>query len=210
MLAVSLQPIPLRWILNVVSTGPRETSSGSAVGAIQKVPVLRAVAASAHSPWDPPRSSGALKWNSTLPAASAVASATTRERSSQPPVEAARSPLPESMREATELTAPSPLTRLPVTVVQLSATDLPGVKPAPLTVTGWPTPENSGVATSSPWGGSRRTCAWACCGGGAGSTAGPPETVKPILYRGRSGARACCPLRDGDVGAQCNKYITDA
>ena len=36
----------------------------------------RVVAASAHSPWDPPRSSGALKWNSTLPTASAVASAT--------------------------------------------------------------------------------------------------------------------------------------
>src|SRR6202040_2292815 len=62
---------------------------------------------------DPPRSSGALKWNSTLPAASAVASATTRERSSQPPVEAERSPLPDSMRDATVLTTASPLMRLP-------------------------------------------------------------------------------------------------
>src|SRR5258707_7841058 len=208
MLAVSLQPTPLRWILNAVSTGPRETSSGSAVGAIQKVPALRVVAASAHSPWDPPRSSGALKWNSTLPAASAVASATTRERSSQPPVEAERSPLPESMRDATELTAPLPLMRLPVTVVQLSATDLPGVKPAPLTVTGWPTPENSGVATSSPCGGSRRTCAWACCGGGAGSTAGPLEMLKPTLNCGRSGAGDCCMLRYGKVKSECTTSMT--
>jgi hypothetical protein len=62
-----------------------------------------------------------LKWNSTF----AAASATTRERSSQPPVEAERSPLPDSMRDATVLTVASPLMRL----VQLSATDLPGVKP---------------------------------------------------------------------------------
>src|ERR1700730_16362989 len=109
MLADSLQPTSLRWILNVVSTGPRETSSGNAVGAIQKVPVLRVVPASAHSPWEPPRSSGALKWNSTLPVASALACATTRERSSQPPVEAERSPLPVVIREATVLTAAPPL-----------------------------------------------------------------------------------------------------
>src|SRR5215831_7830607 len=202
MLAVSLQPTPLRWTLNVVSTGPRSTSSGSAVGAIQNVPVLRAEAASAHNLCDPPRSSGTSKWNSTLPAASAVASATTRERSSHPPVAAERSPLPDVIREATELTVPSPLTRLPVTVVQLSATDLPGVKPAPLTVIGWPTPENAGVATSAPWGGSRRTCAWACCGGGAGSTAGPSEMVKPILNCGRSGAGDCCILRYGNVKSE--------
>src|SRR5258707_13377069 len=101
MLAVSLQPTPLRWILNAVSTGPRETSSGSAVGAIQKVPALRVVAASAHSPWDPPRSSGALKWNSTLPAASAVGSAATRGRSSQPPGEAGPSPVAHTLAGAT-------------------------------------------------------------------------------------------------------------
>src|SRR5580693_10303258 len=187
MFADSLQPTPLRWTLNVVSTGPRETSSGSAVGAIQKVPVLRIAPASAHKPWEPPRSSGALKWNSTLPAASAVASATTRERSSQPPVAAERSPLPEVMRDAIVLTAAAPLMRLPVTVVQLSATVVPGAKPAPFTVTGSFTPENSGVATNSPWGGSRRTCAWTCRGGGAGNTAGPLEMVKPILNCGRSG-----------------------
>src|SRR5689334_550297 len=114
MLAVSLQPTPLRWILNVVPAGPRTTSSGNAVGMIQNVPVLRFPPASAQSPCDPPRSSGALNWNSTLPAASALASAIGRECSSQPP----------------------PLMRLPVTVAQLSATVLPGSKPEPLTVTG--------------------------------------------------------------------------
>src|SRR5215468_12502709 len=124
MLAVSLQPVPLRWTRKVVPAGPRATSSGSAVGMIQNVPFLRWPPASAQSPCDPPRSSGALKWNSRLPAASAVASATTRERSSHPPVAAERSPPPDVIREAIELTAPSPLTRLPVTVVQLSATDL--------------------------------------------------------------------------------------
>jgi len=79
---------------------------------------------------------GALKWNSTLPSASASAFATTRECSSQPPVEAERSPLPAVIREATVLTAAPPLMRLPVTVVQLSATVLPGAKPEPLTTTG--------------------------------------------------------------------------
>src|ERR1700719_1658212 len=203
MFADSLQPTPLRWILNVVSTGPREISSGSAVGAIQKVPVLRVPPASAHSPWEPPRSSGALKWNSTWPAASAVAWATTRERSSQPPVVAERSPLPDSIRDATVLTAAPPLMRLPVTVVQLSAIDLPGSKPVPLTVTGWPTPENSGEATSSPCGGRRRTCVWACWGGGAGSTGAPLEIVKPTLNCGRSGAGDCCMFRYGNVKSEC-------
>jgi hypothetical protein len=34
-------------------------------------------------------------------------------------------------------------------------------------------PEKAGVATSSPCGGNRCTCAWACWSGGDGSTAGP-------------------------------------
>src|SRR5215831_7978693 len=40
MLAVSVQPTPFRWIAKVVPTGPRRTSSGSAVGVIQYLPVF--------------------------------------------------------------------------------------------------------------------------------------------------------------------------
>src|SRR5947207_9189337 len=100
MLAVSVQPTPLRWILNVVPAGPRATSSGSALGAIQCAAVFLPAPTSTHSPCQPPRSSGVLKRNSTRPELSALLSATTFDDSSQPPPPAA--------------------TRLPITVVQLS------------------------------------------------------------------------------------------
>src|SRR5215510_1678378 len=100
MFAVSVQPTPFRWILNVVPAGPRATSSGKALGAIQCAAVFLPVPTATHSPCQPPRSSGVLKRNSTPPAESAVLSAMTFDDSSQPPPPAA--------------------TRLPVTVVQLS------------------------------------------------------------------------------------------
>src|SRR6266481_6941673 len=61
MLAVSVQPTPLRWIVKVVPTGPRLTSSGSTVGVIQYLPVFFADPVSIHRPCAPPRSSGTSK-----------------------------------------------------------------------------------------------------------------------------------------------------
>src|SRR5215510_1195356 len=101
MLAVSVQPTPLRWILKVVPARPRATSSGSADGAIQCVPDFLPAPVATQRPCSPPRSSGVLKRNSRRPLASAVLVATTLEDSSHPPPPAA--------------------TRLPVTVLQLSS-----------------------------------------------------------------------------------------
>src|SRR6266446_1305293 len=98
MLAVSVQPTPFRWIVKVVPTGPRPTSSGSAVGVFQYVPVFFADPASIHRPCAPPRSSGTLKRNSARPAPSALLSATTVDDSCQP----------------------APVIRLPTTRFQLS------------------------------------------------------------------------------------------
>src|SRR5712672_576987 len=167
MLAVSLQPVPLRWILNVVPAGPRATSSGNAVGMIQNVPFLRAPpAASAQKACEPPRSSGASNLNSTFPDASALASVMGLECSSQPP----------------------PLMRLPVTVVQLRTTVLPASKPVPLTVIGVRIPPNVGLATKSPCGGNLCTSFCTCCSGGGGKAGSPGVIVKLTLNCARSGA----------------------
>src|SRR4029078_5935406 len=74
MLAVSLQPTPLRWMRKVVPTGPRVTSRGSAVGAIQNEPCFLSFPVATQSVCTPPRSSGVSKRNSVAPAASAAAS----------------------------------------------------------------------------------------------------------------------------------------
>src|SRR5207237_9220515 len=84
MLAVSVQPTPFRWIVNVVPTGPRLTSSGNAVGVIQYVPVFFADPVSIHRPCAPPRSSGTLKRNSDRLALSASLPATTVDNPCQP------------------------------------------------------------------------------------------------------------------------------
>src|SRR3954465_12004359 len=97
MLAVSLQPTPLRWMRKVVPTGPRVTSRGGAVGGIQNDPCFLPLPAATQNVCAPPRSSGVSKRNSAEPAASAAALAITRDTSSQPP----------------------PVIRLPPTVVQL-------------------------------------------------------------------------------------------
>src|SRR6266403_5608238 len=98
MLAVSVQPTPLRWLVKVVPTGPRLTSSGSTVGVIQYLPVFFADPVSTHRPCAPPRSSGTSKRNSARPAPSALLSATTVDNSCQL----------------------APVIRLPTTRVQLS------------------------------------------------------------------------------------------
>src|SRR6267378_3421316 len=98
MLAVSVQPTPFRWIVKVVPTGPGLTSSGSAVGVIQDVPIFFAEPVAIHRPCAPPRSSGTLTRNSARPAPSALLSATTVDDSCQP----------------------APVIRLPTTRLQLS------------------------------------------------------------------------------------------
>src|SRR5271166_4228327 len=84
MLAVSVQPTPLRCTVKGVPTDPRLTSSGNAVGRIQYVPILFVDPASTDNACAPPRSAGTLKRNSTLPEPSAVLSATTVDDSTQP------------------------------------------------------------------------------------------------------------------------------
>src|SRR5712691_4561231 len=165
MLPVSLQPTPLRCTRNVVPTGPRATSSDRAVGAIQNAPCFLVPPASTQRLCTPPRSSGATKRKAARPAASACAWAITRDCSPQP----------------------APVMRLPTTVLQLSAYVLPAANPAPLTTTGCPTPEKTGLATSSPGDGSERTSRCACASAGGGSTGGPGVIVKPSLNCGRSG-----------------------
>jgi hypothetical protein len=61
-----------KWIMKRVPAGPRRVSSGSALGAIQRIAVFRPAPRSTQRPCTPPRSSGLSKRNSARPAEPAL------------------------------------------------------------------------------------------------------------------------------------------